>query len=349
MEWVETTGRSIEEAKDAALDRLGVDETEAEFEVVDEPRFGLFGRLRSEARVRARVRPTAPRPKQDRRDRRRRRRGDGAEGTAVAISAPDEADDESLSMADSPQEAAGNAAVGRGGPARATPSRDARHRPAPPQAPSPARSKKAGVSSTQASGRLPGDQQNGAPAGDGTTAGAVDTGGPTGATVDHRGDGGTAMDVSLGDQADVARQFLDGLVEEMDLDAEININHLDEDTVELRVDGSDLGLLIGARGATLLALQDLTRTVVQRRTGAANGRLVVDVSGYRQKRKEALERFARQLADEVKTRGARKVLEPMSAADRKIVHDTVNALDGVTTTSEGEEPRRRVIILPSPR
>jgi spoIIIJ-associated protein len=157
------------------------------------------------------------------------------------------------------------------------------------------------------------------------------------------------MDVSLGDQADVARQFLDGLIEEMDLDAEININHLDEDTVELRVDGNDLGLLIGAKGATLLALQDLTRTVVQRRTGAANGRLVVDVSGYRQKRKEALERFARQLAEEVKSHGARKVLEPMSAADRKIVHDTVNALDGVTTTSEGEEPRRRVIILPTPR
>src|SRR6516164_5429798 len=86
MEWVETTGRSIEEAKEAALDRLGVDESEAEFEVVDEPRFGLFGRLRSEARVRARVRPTAPRPKQDRRDRRRRRRGDGSETAVVAVS-----------------------------------------------------------------------------------------------------------------------------------------------------------------------------------------------------------------------------------------------------------------------
>jgi spoIIIJ-associated protein len=347
MEWVETTGRSIEEAKDAALDRLGVDETEAEFEVIDEPRFGLFGRLRSEARVRARVRPTAPRPKEDRRDRRRRRGGDGAEGTAVAISAADEAGHQSVSPAD-PAKAAGNPAAGRGRPGRATPSRDARHRPAPPQAASPARSTQAGGSSTQASARLPGDQQNWAAAGDGTDA-AVETGGATGGAVDHRGDGGTAMDVSLGDQADVARQFLDGLIEEMDLDAEININQLEEDTVELRVDGSDLGLLIGAKGATLLALQDLTRTVVQRRTGAANGRLVVDVSGYRQKRKEALERFARQLAEEVKTHGARKVLEPMSAADRKIVHDTVNALDGVTTTSEGEEPRRRVIILPTPR
>src|ERR1700736_5633542 len=73
MEWVETTGRTIEEAKDTALDQLGVDEDDAEFEIVEEPRLGLFGRLRAEARVRARVRPTTPRPKEDRRDRRRRR------------------------------------------------------------------------------------------------------------------------------------------------------------------------------------------------------------------------------------------------------------------------------------
>ena len=73
MEWVETTGRTTEEAKDHALDQLGVDESDAEFEIVEEPRPGLFGRIRGEARVRARVRPTAPRPKTERRDRRRRR------------------------------------------------------------------------------------------------------------------------------------------------------------------------------------------------------------------------------------------------------------------------------------
>src|SRR6266849_7739226 len=82
MEWVETTGRSIEEAKDAALDQLGVDENDAEFEIVEEPKFGLFGRLRSEARVRARVRPTKPRTKEDRRDRRRRRGGSTGDAAA---------------------------------------------------------------------------------------------------------------------------------------------------------------------------------------------------------------------------------------------------------------------------
>src|SRR5947208_9881042 len=72
MEWVETTGRSVEEAKELALDQLGVLEDDAEFDVLEEPRAGLFGRTRGEARVRARVRPTQPRPKVERRDRRGR-------------------------------------------------------------------------------------------------------------------------------------------------------------------------------------------------------------------------------------------------------------------------------------
>ena len=76
MEWVEVTGRSVEEAKEAALDQLGVDAQEAEFEVLEEPRSGFLGRLRSEARVRARVLPTAPRPKLERRDRRADERPD---------------------------------------------------------------------------------------------------------------------------------------------------------------------------------------------------------------------------------------------------------------------------------
>ena len=84
MEWVETTGRTVEDAKEAALDQLGVDESDAEFTVVEEARAGLFGRLRSEARVRARIRPTAVRPKDDRRDRRRRARANGEGEDAAA-------------------------------------------------------------------------------------------------------------------------------------------------------------------------------------------------------------------------------------------------------------------------
>jgi len=154
------------------------------------------------------------------------------------------------------------------------------------------------------------------------------------------------MDMSLDEQGSVARDFLTGLIQELKLQADIDVVHPDEDTVEINLEGADLGLLIGPKGATLFALQDLTRTVVQRRTSASNGRLMVDVGGYRQKRKAALERFARQLAEEVTATGTRKVLEPMNSADRKVVHDAVGSIDGVETVSEGEDPNRRVVIMP---
>src|SRR6478609_11186724 len=87
MQWVETTGRTIEDAKEAALDQLGIDESEAEFEVVEEPKTGLFGRPRGEARIRARVVPKAPRPKQERRP--RRQKGGGKDrNTSGSASAP---------------------------------------------------------------------------------------------------------------------------------------------------------------------------------------------------------------------------------------------------------------------
>ena len=82
---------------------------------------------------------------------------------------------------------------------------------------------------------------------------------------------------------------------------------------------------------------------MQRKTGGSNGRLLVDIAGYRAKRRVALERFTREQADKVLASGRRLVLEPMTPADRKVIHDTVNEIAGVGTTSEGEEPRRRVV------
>ena len=154
-------------------------------------------------------------------------------------------------------------------------------------------------------------------------------------------------DVPLGEQAEVARRFLDGLLASFGATGQVSVREVDEDTVELGVTGPDLGLLIGPAGSTLTALQEITRTVVQRQTGGRNGRLLVDVGGYRQKRKEALAKFTESVANQVRETGVSKALEPMHAADRKVVHDTVNGLEGVRTTSEGEEPRRRVVISPS--
>src|SRR5581483_5904067 len=121
MEWVETTGRTVEEAKDAALDQLGVDESDAEFVIVSEPKPGLFGRMRGEARVRARVTPTSPRPKRGRNRRQENRRGRSRSSTSqggqsrgggvATLDGDDDTDEEA------PERADGNGgAPGRGGP-----------------------------------------------------------------------------------------------------------------------------------------------------------------------------------------------------------------------------------------
>lgn len=153
-----------------------------------------------------------------------------------------------------------------------------------------------------------------------------------------------------GDPGELGEAFLRGLVAAFGVDCTIARHELDEgDTIELAVDGSDLGMLIGPRGQTLSAIQELTRTVVQRKVSDNQPRIVVDVSGYRKARREALERFTRDVAAQVVASGVERVLEPMPPADRKVVHDTVNTIEGVSTSSEGEEPRRRVVITPDGR
>ena len=148
------------------------------------------------------------------------------------------------------------------------------------------------------------------------------------------------------DGAEVAETFVRGLLETFGSTYQVQRQQIDDDTVEIAVEGEDLGLLIGQRGQTLSAVQELARTVVQRRAVGYHGRVVVDVSGYRRHRREALERFTRNVAEQVLASGVPRVLEPMPPADRKVVHDTVNTIAGVVTSSEGEEPRRRVVISP---
>lgn len=151
-----------------------------------------------------------------------------------------------------------------------------------------------------------------------------------------------------GDAGEVGEEFLSGLISAFGVTGSVSHNLLDDgDTIELAVEGDDVGMLIGPRGQTLSAIQELTRTVAQRRVAEGQPRIVVDVAGYRKDRREALERFTRDVAAEVVASGVVRVLEPMPPADRKVVHDTVNTIDGVSTTSEGEEPRRRVVIQPT--
>lgn len=297
MEWVETTGRTVDEAKDAALDQLGVDEQDAEFEVLEEAKSGLFGRLRQEARVRARVRPTTPRPKVERRDRRKKADKPDTETTAEASAAPAPRKRAAKKVAPKAEKATKAAKTTKKAPAA-----DADGAPA-----KPARARAKKTTST-------------------TGAAAMD-------------------DQDLDAQAAAVQSFLEGLVDAFDLQGDVTVTTVDDDTLEARVDGEDLGLLVGPKGNTLQSVQELARAVLQK-DGPGGPRLRLDIGGYRERRRVALERFTQGLAEQVLASGTATALEPMGAADRKVVHDTINDIEGVHTISEGEEPRRRVVILP---
>jgi spoIIIJ-associated protein len=323
MEWVETTGRSVDEAKEAALDELGVDEADAEFEIVAEPRAGLFGRLRSEARVRARVKPTAPRAKEDRRDRRRR----SAPGQSIGAGQPGPPQE------DKPQPSTAKRSGGRDARSKAVPAAAAADSGQDLSATPPARAATRGRQT-----RRPGR-------GDGSE-GQRREGRPD--RIDNEQREGAGVEVALEEQGKIAEEFLAQLTSEFGLVASVSSTKVDDETLDIQMTGSDLGLLIGPKGATLLAIQNLARTVVHYETGANNGHINVDVGGYRRKRTEALVKFAQQVASTVQQSGSRTALEPMSALDRKVVHDAIGEIDGVSTVSEGEEPRRRVVVVPSP-
>src|SRR3984957_11647121 len=282
MEWVETTGKTVDEAMDRALAHLGVHRDDAEVEVLEEPKAGLFGRVRGEARVRARVRPSGPRPKRSRRSGERH---------------------------DRPRTGARNERT----PSEKKPEREGRRegaKPAPrPSAPRVEKSKKVPLKEDS-----------------------------------------MAEGISLAEQGSIAKEFLVGLLSSMDIKAEVSIKELDEETVELSVNANpptELGILVGPRGTTLQALQEVTRTVVQSKSPSRTDRILVDVAQYRERRVAALGRFAQQVAVDVVETGEERALEPMSAADRKAVHDALSDNDRVATRSEGEDPRRFVVVSPA--
>jgi spoIIIJ-associated protein len=159
-----------------------------------------------------------------------------------------------------------------------------------------------------------------------------------------------AEGISLAEQGAIAKEFLVGLLASMDITAEVSIKEIDAETVELSVNAepaTELGVLVGPRGTTLQALQEVTRTVVQSKSPGRTDRILVDVAQYRERRVAALGRFAQQVAVDVVESGEERALEPMSAADRKAVHDALSENEAVVTRSEGEDPRRFVVVAPA--
>ena len=274
MEWLEVAARSVEDAKKMALDRLGVHESDAELEIVTEGRIGLFGKVREEARVRARIMPTPVRPKRVRGRQSRRSR--------------------------SSAKRSGNAGGGRADAGR---------------------------------GRS-GESRRPAPANPGSASGGGSVGRP---------------ELSLDEQADLAESFVRGIAEVLDITLDFTRHDVKDGVMRIEAHGDDIGILIGKRGTTAKAIDDLVRTVLQRSGGTTRvGKIRVDIGGVTARRSAALSDFARNVASEVLESGQEIRIEPMSRMDRKVVHGVVAKIGGVSSRSEGNDSLRHVVVEVAP-
>ena len=149
---------------------------------------------------------------------------------------------------------------------------------------------------------------------------------------------------SLEEEGEIAADYIEGLLDIADLDGDIDMD-VEGDRAVVSVVGATLDELVGDDGEVLEALQELTRLAVHRRTGA-RARLMLDVGGFRARRRSELAELGRSVADEVSRTGEPKKLRAMSPFERKIIHDAV-ALAGLRSESEGEEPNRRVVVFPA--
>ena len=140
--------------------------------------------------------------------------------------------------------------------------------------------------------------------------------------------------------------FMEGLTAAFGAQGDVAVE-IDGLELEVKVTGSELGLLVGPGGRTLNAVQDLARVAAQRRLGDHETRLRIDVAGYRERREAALGAFARDIAEQVRASGTARSLEPMTSADRKVIHDVLTDEDGVSSRSVGEDPDRRIIVEPA--
>ncbi len=152
----------------------------------------------------------------------------------------------------------------------------------------------------------------------------------------------------VAEQADLAADFLEGLLETMGIEADIDVISADGITYVDVLPSNEtvsVGALIGKHGATLDAVQELVRVGLLRATGE-RCRVVVDVEDYRKRRREQLIRRATEVAERVSSTGRAERLDPMSSFERKIVHDAVGRVSGVGSSSEGEDPSRYVVVQP---
>ena len=335
MDWIVTTARTVEEAQTRALDLLGVDDVDAEIQVVEEGKTGLFGRTKSEARVRARIKPKAPPAKEERRpsrgggDRNRNRGGNSGSGGGNR-------DGGGRNRSRGGNDGGSNNKSGnRQGGNRAPKKDDA---------------------STVASGADEG--RNG---GSNNRGGNRDGGGRDGGGRNRSRGGGhqrndrdrdrggrdneDRVEMPVDEQRETLEAFVTGVAIGFDPSAKVVLVE-EGTTLQAQVTGAELGRLVGTKASTLQSLEELARTAMHpAAAGRRYHRIQVDVDNYRGRRREALAKFATDLAGSVVDSGVSKAMEPMGAADRKLIHDAVAEIPGVETVSEGRDPRRYIVIL----
>jgi spoIIIJ-associated protein len=180
------------------------------------------------------------------------------------------------------------------------------------------------------------------------TDGAVNKGavneGAVEETAAEPGSGRAGRLEALEGEGEIAADYLEELLDIADLDGDLDMD-VEGDRASVSIVGADLDQLVGRDGEVLDALQELTRLAVYRETGERS-RLMLDVSGFRARKREELVTLAEKTIADVRETGEPRSLDPMSPFERKVVHDAVAAA-GLTSESEGVEPRRYVVILPS--
>ena len=337
MEWIVVTAKTLHLAIEQALDTLGVHETELEYVVEAEAKSGFLGIRRSDAKIRARVKPISREKPNDKRRRKQQERkskggskptGTKADANGGGGSSPKHATGSKRSNDEASEVVEALDSAPKSSSSRSR-SRN-RNTKGPKLDVDDARQPSAdGIEdvSNATTRTKPSNEQT-----------------PTAVRLPPNREAIQMSTGTIEEQMTHARDFAEGFIESFGLEASIAVNIVDEDVVEVAISGTNLGLLVGPKGATLAAVEELLRGSVGHRGPA---RLHLDVAGYRQKRREALSAFALSVANQVIESGSAKALEPMSSQDRKVVHDAVSALEGVSTISDGEDARRRVIIQPS--
>ena len=305
MDWVEVRGRTVTVAIEGALAELGLESAEyADVEVIQEPEKGFLGIGRADAIVRVKAKP---------KKRKRRRKAQSREGGK------------------------GSPERGKSRQPRRNGGNDGR---SSRQGSGDQRSRKEG-SGKQGQGKQPRSEHKPKPDGRQRRPHRQEE------TMDRSGapseeNGREEPEVTMEDRVEVVQSFLEGLVGSFGLEGEVK-THGEDGIVFASVDGPQTEALIGERGAIMQSVHEITRTVAQRKIREGT-RLRLDIAGYAERRREALQIYAKRLAEQVLEDGGEAMLEPMNPSDRKVIHDAIGEIDGVGSYSEGEEPHRSVVI-----